>query len=248
MDLESELIKYASIGDLENINNILSQDVEIPYRAVVEAVSNKHFHVIEQFILDGFDFKIHGRTILYECLKLNYIYYESLNYVIDKGATVSKNIIHYSINHNEHDTVELLIDKSDLDDEFYKEIYHIVRINKPAINILSSIISKFKDTSIIHRFIIREIVPYKRHRILLLFLINSSEYVERTDYFFIFKDILADYSNDDYRELFDDENTINYFVNYISKNGYDDFKKAIKILLEFGVDFYDLLEKEKLIV
>lgn len=243
-ELIRDFIKYSRSRDTKMINYLLSKGIGVNFYNVVLEIRRRNYDKVEAYISDGFNFELYGQYLLHECFRdtnIDYEYfdYEYFDYLINKNVKIDESTIIYSIFNNYFEIVKILIEKSNLDDESYINCYY------GAIEICYDeaqlVIDKFNDPASINKLIIDAIIEEKEEKE-ILFVINNSQYKGRTDYLAIFKDIISNYSNDDYRNLFLFSKP--EFSNYILKNACTDCIKAINVLREHGVDIYDMMEKE----
>lgn len=239
--LENDLIEYVKSGNRKAIIDSLSKNVNISSLAVMKAIKNEHYDIVELFIEHGYDIKENGDFIL---RKLIYSpeSFDSIKYLIDNYVTINEIELIRAIMCSSHKISAFMIEKSDLSEDSYIRAFHEAAMDKYN-DLIKPIITKIKNSKNIDKLIIRAMIyEYTDYEISIL--ICNSKYIGQGNYCSIFKNIISNYSEDDYKDLICNNIFASLYCRYILENKYTDFRKIDKILREYGIDIYDMIEKE----
>lgn len=233
------LIEAASQGYIDIVEYFINIGIPIYSIAVKAAIDNKHYDIMDKFISHGYELSVNILTthLMSNCTKL-----ESVSYLVSKGIIIDNSHLRIAIDYCDLSTLSFLLKNSDFNDDAYIDLLNTM--NDTTYERIDLIIDKIKDLSKLDSLLIYLII-HNYDKYIISYLTNKSNHKDETDKYIVFRNILSHFSDDDYRKLFSKNSNIDQFIKYILKNELTDFKRAINILREKGIDVYDMVENEK---
>lgn len=240
--MHHDLMEHVRSGNIKVVKYLTPLCKKIPYSVVVESIKHNNYKIFNYFIDSGFKLSKYNNRILNDCLECKDIDLSSVSTLIDYGASIDEKSLYLSFININDDVSWYLIKKSNLGDKSY---IRILKTGSMSCANIVQIVSKFNDPNSINKIMIYSVLA--NLGLVSLYVMKSISW-KNNDVNAIFKGMILTYSDEEYRHLFNkkikDQQVADIFAKYILKNGFSDFNKAISILLEYGIDIYDMVEKE----